>query len=83
MIRAAVAGRDGRLAPPDRLEHRAELGRLEVLEQVALGAGLDRREQVVLVLADTVSITIAVAGRSALIRAVAARARTHPASGRP
>ncbi len=43
---------DRRLAPADRLEHRPELGRLEVLQEVALGARLDRLEQVVLVLAD-------------------------------
>ena len=43
-------GRDRGLAPGDRLEHRPQLSRLEVLEQVAAGAGLDRLEQVVLVL---------------------------------
>ena len=45
------AGRDRRgdrgLASFDRLEHRAELRRVEVLEQVAPGPGLDGREQVV------------------------------------
>ena len=44
--------RDRGLAAPDALEHGPQLRRLEVLEQVALGAGLDRLEEVVLVLGD-------------------------------
>ena len=68
----AVAGRDGRLASLDRLEHRSELRRLEVLEQVALGAGLDRLEQVVLVLGHGQDHDRGRRVRAALIRDVAA-----------
>ena len=43
---------DRGLAATDRLEHGPQLRRLEVLEQVALGTGLDRLEEVILVLGD-------------------------------
>jgi len=42
---------DGRLAARHPLQHRAELRRLQVLQQIALGAGLDGAEQIGLVLA--------------------------------
>ena len=45
-------GRDGRVTTGHRVDHRPQLGRLEVLEQVAACTGPDRREQVLLVLAD-------------------------------
>src|ERR1035437_4195395 len=44
--------RDGGLATSNAFEHRAQLRRFEVLEQVALGAGLDGAEEVGLILAD-------------------------------
>ncbi len=51
MISSGRRRRDRGLAPSHALEHRTQLRRLEVLEQIALGAGLDRTEQVGFVLA--------------------------------
>ena len=44
--------RDRRFPASDRLDHRSQLGGLEVLEQIATGTDLDGLEQVVLVLTD-------------------------------
>ena len=68
--------RDRRLAPTDGVDHRPELRALQVLEEVAAGAGLDRREQVVLVLADGQHHDRRPRARSSTIRRVASRPAT-------